>query len=797
MTTNQADLGALYDISLSISPSGTLEETAGRALSAYVEALDCSAGAVFERVETAGGGCYYDVVTAMPDRTDRMQTAVDRVCDGSADHLPTEPAAAMVSGDCYHVVPLPGYGVLVLTRDENRLDRNTIDALEPLNENLADACRAKQAASDLREERNRFEAVFETIQEPLVNVVYRDGEPVVTRINDAFEETFGYDRSEAIGSSVNDLIVPEGEEFRETAAQIDDRARQGQYTHQEVQRETVTGIGDFLLRGVPVEATDEHEHFAMYIDITEEKERQRSLERLYDETEAILSASDREAICARTVTAATDILGSPLVGIYLYDRTEQALTAVSTTGGVDVTFGGEPPTYTEEGTVVWDVYDTGEPVFVRDVESFEGTLPTDETPAGSAMILPLGSHGVFIISSTETGVFDDADFSFARLLSKLVETALDRAQRIQGLEGVQHVTRETLTATDHETVADVALDRIPDVFDLPISGIWQYDDAKDALEPVGSTPMAEELFGEMPTFEPGTSIAWRAFEQGSIEIIDELTSDPEVYNEDSVLGSEICVPIGEFGVLATGSTHEESFTKSEQRLLDTLGANLETTMRLISRRQELELLDQVLARILRHNIRNDLTIIMGLAEGIEARSEGEPAEDAGQIIDRCKSLQATAEHASEIRHIVINRDQRDQLSFRDVVERTVSAVRTEYPDAQIETRFEVDPSLVVHPDLPVAIRHLVENGIEHNTGQPTVSVSVTEADGEIVLTVSDDGPGIPAHEVEVLDKHGESALEHGSGVGLWIVDRVVDYSDGVLSFDTSGEGTTVRVRFER
>jgi len=796
MTPNQTDIGALYEISLSISPSGTLEATANRGLSAYVETLDCDGGAVFERIESPSGGCYYRVVTAVPDLTAQMQTAVDRVC-GGVDQLPADPGTAMVSGDCYHVFPLPSYGVLVLTRGETRLDSDTVDALEPLNKNLADACRAKQAESELREERNRFEAVFETIQEPVVNAVFRDGEPIVTRINDAFEETFGYDRSAVIGANINDLIVPDGEESRETTVQMDEQARQGEHIHKEVRRRTADGTGDFLLRGVPVEETGEREYFAMYIDITEEKERQRKLERLYDETEEILSASDREEICARTVTAATSILGSPLVGIYLYDRTEEALTAAATTGGVDVTFGGEPPTYTERGTVVWDVYDTGEPVFIRDTESFGGTLPTEETPAGSAMILPLGSHGVFIISSTEAGVFDDADFSFARVLSKLVETALDRAQRVQGLEGVQHVTRETLTATDHETVTDVVLDRVPEVFDLPISGIWEFDDTTDTLEPIGSTPMARELFGELPTFEPGNSIAWRAFEQDSIKVVDDVTAHPEVYNEDSVLGSEICVPIGEFGVLATGSTHEESFTRSEQRLLETLGANLETTMRLISRRQELELLDQVLARILRHNIRNDLTIIMGLAEGIEARSEGTVAEDARQVIDRCRSLQATAEHASEIRHIVINRDQRDRLSLRDTVERLVSDARSEYPEARIETRFEADPAIIVHPDLPVAVRHLVENSIEHNTGQATVSVSVLEADDGVVLEVSDDGPGIPDHEVEVLDKHGESALEHGSGVGLWLVDRVVEYSDGSLSFDTSGEGTTVRMHFAR
>ncbi|OYR82678.1 hypothetical protein DJ71_11565, partial [Halorubrum sp. E3] len=46
-----------------------------------------------------------------------------------------------------------------------------------------------------------------------------------------------------------------------------------------------------------------------------------------------------------------------------------------------------------------------------------------------------------------------------------------------------------------------------------------------------------------------------------------------------------------------------------------------------------------------------------------------------------------------------------------------------------------------------------------------------EADGDarFVLTVEDDGPGIPDHEVDAVESGRETALEHGSGLGLWVV----------------------------
>jgi signal transduction histidine kinase len=78
--------------------------------------------------------------------------------------------------------------------------------------------------------------------------------------------------------------------------------------------------------------------------------------------------------------------------------------------------------------------------------------------------------------------------------------------------------------------------------------------------------------------------------------------------------------------------------------------------------------------------------------------------------------------------------------------------------------------------------------------------SEADADGgtgadRFVLTVADDGPGIPDHEVTAVESGRETALEHGSGLGLWVVEwgaaalgAEVDYAD------REPRGTTVTVR---
>jgi signal transduction histidine kinase len=81
------------------------------------------------------------------------------------------------------------------------------------------------------------------------------------------------------------------------------------------------------------------------------------------------------------------------------------------------------------------------------------------------------------------------------------------------------------------------------------------------------------------------------------------------------------------------------------------------------------------------------------------------------------------------------------------------------------------------PKLDIAIENLVENAVEHNDAtRPRVSVEVTNGDRP-TLVVSDNGPGIPEQEIAALEGERETSLEHGSGIGLWLVKWIVDRSN--------------------
>jgi signal transduction histidine kinase len=126
---------------------------------------------------------------------------------------------------------------------------------------------------------------------------------------------------------------------------------------------------------------------------------------------------------------------------------------------------------------------------------------------------------------------------------------------------------------------------------------------------------------------------------------------------------------------------------------------------------------------------------------------------------------------------------------------TVDKIRDEFHTAEIQLECEADATVTAHPNIHDAVRQLIRNGIEHNTSDsPVVNIQVFVADDSPKIEVSDNGPGIPRDELTVLNKHGESALEHGSGAGLWVIDRVASYSNVSLDFSVDS-GTTVTLTF--
>ncbi|MGM0592751.1 MAG: ATP-binding protein, partial [Halobacteriota archaeon] len=204
---------------------------------------------------------------------------------------------------------------------------------------------------------------------------------------------------------------------------------------------------------------------------------------------------------------------------------------------------------------------------------------------------------------------------------------------------------------------------------------------------------------------------------------------------------------------------------------------------------------KVINRVLRHNLRNDLNVIIGFAELIEQDVDDEEiAERATVVRSRATALARISDEAKVIEELTKGIDTVRDIDVATIVGEVADEYRASYPDATVLT--DVPDSVVVRgtTHLRAAVANLVENAIVHNDSEiPRVRISVGEAEDDewVTLRVLDNGPGIPQQERDVILGSTEiTQLEHGSGLGLWLVKWTVESVGGEVDFDETETGVT-------
>ena len=204
---------------------------------------------------------------------------------------------------------------------------------------------------------------------------------------------------------------------------------------------------------------------------------------------------------------------------------------------------------------------------------------------------------------------------------------------------------------------------------------------------------------------------------------------------------------------------------------------------------------KVIHRILRHNLRNELSVIIGTAQLLEADADDEAIQSqAARINNHAYELASIGQEAQTLEGLLT--DDR-QPEIRDVVpictdaaetvrDRTTGTVELDLPDRL---------RLFVVPELSTALEALLENGLVHNdSDDPTVCIRSGCQPKRAVIEIADNGSGIPESEREPVFGDGQiTQLQHGTGLGLWLARCTAEVCDGHIEYDRVDGWTTVRL----
>lgn len=217
-----------------------------------------------------------------------------------------------------------------------------------------------------------------------------------------------------------------------------------------------------------------------------------------------------------------------------------------------------------------------------------------------------------------------------------------------------------------------------------------------------------------------------------------------------------------------------------------------------------------LAAGIAHEINNPVAIMVEEAGWIEDLLEDEDvttAENMAELRRALSQIRTQGRRCKEITHKLLSFARKTdpriaEVNINDLVREIVDLLqqKSRYANVKIIPQLQVDlPAVACSPsELQQVLLNLLNNAVDAiDSGGGIVTVSTSRQDGNVVLTVADDGPGIPeANLGRIFDPFFTTKpVGQGTGLGLSICYGIVSKLGGEITVQSQlGVGTIFQVR---
>jgi two-component system sensor histidine kinase KdpD len=419
-------------------------------------------------------------------------------------------------------------------------------------------------------------------------------------------------------------------------------------------------------------------------------------------------------------------------------------------------------------------------------------------PAALAAVLCVSAFDFFFVPPRFS--FAVSDVQYLLTFGIMLAVGLITGQLAAGLRSQARVAlqREERAAALYELARDlsgaVQLEQVVGISDESIERTFHARVALLLPDAAGQLAAASERAAAALTVDLG--IAQWAFDN----------THPAGAGTDTLPGSEVLyipfrAPVRTRGILALLAQNRRLLEIPEQRqLLDTFAALIAIALERVHYvgvaqdalvRMESERLRNSLLAALSHDLRTPLTVLVGLAESLPMTRPPLSAtqlECAQAIHDEARRMTTLVSNLLDMARIESGEVTLDLQwqPLEEVVGAALDATRSMLQQHRIEVRLPPDLPLVRFDALLIerVLVNLLENASKYTPPQSQVILSAEVAGKQIKVSVSDNGPGLPAGREEVLfqkfTRGNQESATPGVGLGLAICRAIIESHHGKI-----------------
>jgi len=193
--------------------------------------------------------------------------------------------------------------------------------------------------------------------------------------------------------------------------------------------------------------------------------------------------------------------------------------------------------------------------------------------------------------------------------------------------------------------------------------------------------------------------------------------------------------------------------------------------------------------LLRHDLRNDLGLILSYIEAIQMMLDDPDQE----IMSFMNSALASIERmANLLKNLGKPQDVRE-VDIVEFIQEIANEAQEAEKDLTIAIGYSNDTSpikIAAGSLFALVFMNLFRNSAQHAGEKPVIDVSVAKKSDRINITVSDNGPGVPEQFRKRLFSRGTSSKGEAGGLGLYLCRQIVEGTGGTINLIPDAEGAT-------